>query len=101
MQNYGDDKAELFYKKNFDFGEEIEISEKNNSSTLSSLDNITNNKTIFLEKNKFIIEKDEKSINYSISLNLNNSTLNIFQNNKKNLISARSIKNSFEEIVNN
>ena len=106
MHNYGDDKAELFYKKNFDlknsdFCEEIEISEKNNSSALSSIDNITNNKTIFNDKNKFIIEKDEKSINYSITLNLNNSTLNNIQNNKKNLISTRSVKNSFEEIVHN
>ena len=106
MHNYGDDKAELFYKNNFDlknseFCEGIEISEKNNSSALSSIDNITNNKTIFTDKNKFIIEKDEKSINYSITFNLNNSTLNNIQNNKKNLVSARSVKNSFEEIVYN
>ena len=42
----------------------------------SSLDNITNNKIIFNEKNKFLIDKDKKSINYSLSINLNGSTIN-------------------------
>ena len=102
MHNCGDDKAELFYKKNFDFSnsEMDEKSEKNNSS-LSSIDNITNNKTIFTNKNKFIIEENEQSINYSMTLTLNNTTIKNIQNNKKNLISARSIKNSFEEMVHN
>ena len=101
MHNYGDDKAELFYKNNFDFSNsEIDESEKNNSS-LSSIDNITNNRTIFTNKNKFIIEGNEQSINYSMTLTLNNTTIKNIQNNKKNLISARSIKNSFEEMVHN
>ena len=99
MHNYTDDKAELFYKKNFELTISEEVSEKNNSSGLSSIDNITNNKTIFTNKNKFIIEKNEKSINYSLTLTLNNTTINSIQNNKKNLITARSKKNSFEEIV--
>ena len=104
MHNYGDDKAELFYKNNFDFSNsEVgeEISEKNNSSSLTSIDNITNNKTIFTKKNKFIIEKNEKSINYSMTLTLNNTTINSIQNDKKNLISPRSNKNSFEKMVHN
>ena len=101
MHNCTDDKAELFYKKNFEFTKSEDISDKNNSSALSSIDNITNNKTIFTSKNKFIIEGNEKSINYSLTLTLNNTTIKSIENNKKNLISARSIKNSFEEIVHN
>ena len=103
MHNYGDDKAELFYKKNFEFSnsEMDENTEKNNTSALSSIDNITNNKTIFTNKNKFIIEGNEQSINYSMTLTLNNTTINSIQNNKKNLKSSRSIKDSFEEIVHN
>ena len=102
MHNYGDDKAELFYKDNFDFSKSEngeDISEKNNTSSLSSIDNITSNKTIFTKKNKFIIEKNEKSINYSMTLTLNNTTINSIKNDKKNLISPRSNQNSFEKIV--
>ena len=104
IHNYGDDKAELFYKNNFEFTNsetDEDFYEKNNTSSLSSLDNITNNKTIFTNKNLFIIEKNENSINYSMTLTLNNTTINSIQNNKKNLVSARSIKDSFEKIVHN
>ena len=104
IHNYGDDKAELFYKNNFEFTNsetDEDFFEKNNTSSLSSLDNITNNKTIFSNKNLFIIEKNENSINYSMTLTLNNTTINSIQNNKKNLVSARSIKDSFEKIVHN
>ena len=104
MHNFGDDKAELFYKKNFNLtnSEMVEeISEKDNSSFMTSIDNITNNKTIFTNKNIFIIEGNERSINYSMTLTLNNTTINNIKNNKKNLISARSVKNSFEEMVHN
>ena len=104
MHSYGDDKAELFYKNNFNMSKsEIcdEISEKNNSSLITSIDNVTDNKTIFTNKNKFIIEGNEKSINYSMTLTLNNTTINNIKNNKKNLISARSVKNSFEGMVHN
>ena len=104
MHNYGDDKAELFYKKNFKITNSViddKISEENNSSALTSIDNITSNKTIFTNKNKLIIEGNEKTNNHSISLSLNNTTIKIIENNKKNLISSRSIKNSFEEIVHN
>ena len=104
IHNYGDDKAELFYKKNFEFTNsetDDEFSKKNNTSSLSSLDNITNNKTIFTNKNLFLIEKNEKSINYSMTLTLNNTTINSIENNKKNLVSARSINDSFEKMVHN
>ena len=52
MQNYGDEKAELYYKDNFGVSnseKEEDVSRKNNSNSFSSLDNITNNKTIFEE----------------------------------------------------
>ena len=104
IHNYGDDKAELFYKHNFEFTNsetDEDFSEKNNTSSLSSLDNITNNKTIFTQKNLFIIEKNEKSINYSMTMTLNNTTIKSIENNKKNLVSARSIKDSFEKMVHN
>ena len=102
MQNYSDEKAELYYKDNFGMSNsdnDEEISRKNNSMSLSSLDNITNNKTIFNEKNKFLIDKNEKSINYSMTMSINNTTLNSINN--KNLASSKRTNDSFEQIVNN
>ena len=104
MQNYGDEKAELYYKDNFGVSnsdKDEDISRKNNSMSLSSLDNITSNKTIFDEKNKFLIDKNEKSINYSMTISLNNTTLNSIKNKNKNLASSKRTNDSFEQIVNN
>ena len=103
MQTYGDEKAELYYKDNFGVSnseKEEEISGKNNSNSYSSLDNITNNKLIFDDKNKFLIEKNEKSINYSMTMNLNNTTISSINNKNKNLATIRT-NDSFEEIVHN
>ena len=51
MENYGDDKAEVFYKNNYENSKsKNEQSDKNNSESLSSLDNITDNKIIFTKK---------------------------------------------------
>ena len=47
MRNFSNDKAELFFKNNFNISNsEIceEISEKNNSSLITSIDNETGNK---------------------------------------------------------
>ena len=104
MQNYGDEKAELYYKDNFGVSnseKEEDVSRKNNSNSFSSLDNITNNKTIFDDKNKFLIEKNEKSINYSMTISLNNSTLNAMNDKNKNLVNTIRTNDSFEEIVHN
>ena len=104
MQNYGDEKAELYYKDNFGVSnseKDEEMSKKNNSISLSSLDNVTNNKIIFNEKNRFLIDKNEKSINFSMTMSLNNTTLNSLNNNNKNLASSRRTKDSFEEMVHN
>ena len=77
-------------------------SKKNNSMSSSSLDNITNNKIIFNEKNKFLIDEDEKSINYSMTINLNSSTINnIIKDKNKNLASTRRTNDSFEQIIHN
>ena len=101
MQNYSDEKAELYYKDNF--GEsDTEKDEDNDkkSNTLSSLDNDTTNKIIFNDKNKFVIEKNEKSINYSMTMSMNSSTINSMNRDKnKNLISDRNANDSFENIV--
>ena len=104
MQNYGDEKAELYYKDNFGVSnseKEEDVSRKNNSNSFSSLDNITNNKIIFDDKNKFLIEKNEKSINYSMTISLNNSTLNAMNDKNKNLGSTTRTNDSFEKIVHN
>ena len=101
MQNYGDEKAELYYKDNFGVSnseKEEDLSRKNNSNSLSSLDNITSNKIIFDDKNKFLIEKNEKSINYSMTMSINNTTINSINYQNKNLVSLRT-NESFEETV--
>ena len=104
MQNYGDEKAELYYRDNFGVSnsdKDEDITRKNNSMSLSSLDNITNNKTIFNEKNRFLIDKNEKSINYSMTMSLNNTTLNSINNKNKNLASSKRTNDSFDQIVDN
>ena len=107
MENYGDDKAEIFYKENLDNSnsnnEEKERSEKHDSLSLSSLDNITDNKIIFTKKTKKIIDQNLES-NYgtltltSNSINLNNNCNNIY---KDGLISSRNLNDSLEKIVHN
>ena len=78
LKNYQETKAEIFYKKNYGDSSlnkiENEKSLNYNSHSLSSLDNITYNKTIFDKKNKQIIENDDK--NFSITLTSSNSFLN-------------------------
>ena len=72
LKNYEDNKAEIFYKNNYEDSNinKEEKSDKGESSTLSSLDNITYNKTIFDKRNKEIIEKDLDSKNLSLTLTL-------------------------------
>ena len=98
MENYGDDKAELFYKKNFDSTNDEKDSEKQNSDSMSSLDNITDNKIIFTKKTKKIIDKNLEP-NYGTLTLTNNS--NLTGQNTDGLISSRSKNDSFEKIVHN
>ena len=126
MENYGDDKAEVFYKNNYENSKsksKNEQSDKQNSESLSSLDNITDNKIIFTKKTKKIIDKNLDN-NYgtltlttnSIKSNINNNHSkikkdknnkndkndnNTFYNYNDGLISARSINDSFEKYVHN
>ena len=129
MENYGDDKAEVFYKNNYENSKsksKNEQTDKQNSESLSSLDNITDNKIIFTKKTKKIIDKNLDN-NYgtltlttnSIKSNINNNNSknikdknnkrnendknnnNIFYNYNDGLISARSINDSFEKYVHN
>ena len=98
MENYGDDKAEIFYKKNFESTNGDKNSEKQNSDSMSSLDNITDNKIIFTKKTKKIIDKNLDP-NYGTLTLTNNS--NLTGKNTDGLISARSKNDSFEKIVHN
>ena len=74
MENYGDDKAEIFYKKNFESTNDDKDSEKQNSDSMSSLDNITDNKIIFTKKTKNMIDKNLDP-NYGTLTLSNNSNL--------------------------
>ena len=98
MENYGDDKAEIFYKKNFESTNDDKDSEMKNSDSMSSLDNITDNKIIFTKKTKKIIDKNLDP-NYGTLTLTNNS--NLTGKNEDGLISARSKNDSFEKIVHN
>ena len=98
MENYGDDKAEIFYKKNFESTNDDKDSENKNSDSMSSLDNITDNKIIFTKKTKKIIDKNLDP-NYG-TLTLSNNS-NLTGKNTDGLISARSKNDSFEKIVHN
>ena len=89
MHNYGDNKAEIFYKKNYaTSNEEEEEKESSSESSLSSLDNITDNKNIFDKKTRLLIENN--SFSNKITLTLDTS-----QNLNNNLISKRSKDDSF------
>ena len=122
IQSYEDDRAELFYKKNFEnslSNDSKDKSGKHNSESLSSLDNITDNKIIFTKKTKKIIDKNLDSKSITLTLTLNSIKLNLNNNDKNNnnedietkitnngninegLISSRDANDSFEKIVHN
>ena len=109
MENYGDDKAEVFYKNNYEkSNSKEETNEKHNSESLSSLDNITDNKIIFTKKTKKIIDHNLDNNYGTLTLTTNSIKSNLNNNNDKNnnnieggLISQRSPNNSFEKMVSN
>jgi len=104
LKNCQDTKAEIFYKNNY--GDSSTNKEENdqskiihNSSSLSSLDNITYNKTIFDKKYKNIIENCDKSTN-SLILTLDsylNSKNEDSGLSKGNLISVNSSSSNNEK----
>ena len=104
IRDYEDNKAEIFYKNNYaDSENELEDKEKDTedkkgSSTLSSLDNITDNKIIFDRRTKKIIENIDKNEMSSITLTLDSLNANNYLNNTQCLVSKRSV-GSFEKNI--
>ena len=84
LHNYQDKKAEIFYKNNYTKSSNDKIISSNNSvtSSLSSSDHYTNNKTIFNTKTKLLLEgknnTDSSSLmNIELSkIKKNNNTCN-------------------------
>ena len=107
LKSHEDNKAEIFYKNNYNDSnlKDEDKSDKCESSSLSSLDNITYNKVIFDKRNKEIIENDLDSKNISITLTLNSLRLNKDKyDSSKNLISMEKSsekENSFIESIKN
>jgi hypothetical protein len=93
LHKYGDKQAEIFYKNNYrNSNEEEEEKESSNKSSLSSLDNLTNNKTIFNQKVKNIIDNN-------INLSKETLTLESSKTLKNDLISKRSKNDSFIKFI--
>ena len=118
LHDFEDKKAEIFYKNNYaDSINELEEKDKENSdkkssSSLSSLDNITDNKIIFDKRTKNIIDNNLNNELCTLTLTLESSRTNLKKeknkdNNKDNnniydgcLISKRSNGNSsFEKHI--
>ncbi len=109
MCNFQDKRAEIFYKNNYKESKENisnEREENNNrkktsSSSLTSLDNITNNKIIFDKYTKKMLDKSETEIknnNYYNTLILETSRSNLLLSN--GLISKRTGgDSSFEKCI--
>ncbi len=91
LHNNDDNKAEIFYKKNYCTNKSIDTVNKKDTS-LSSLDNLTNNKTIFDKKTRTIL--DHISNNSSNKLTLTLDTSRTLKSNL-NLLSKRSKDDSF------
>ena len=112
MCDYEDNRAELFYKKNYQQSKELSVKvalkekkkdkNKKNSSlsiSFSSLDNITNNKIIFDKETKKMLErKDTEGNNYYNTLSLETSRSFIINNNNC-LVSNRNKDDSFERCI--
>ena len=124
MCEYEDNKAELFYKKNYPESKE-ELTEKllkkqknkdikekkdnidlkKNTSSISfsssSIDNITNNKIIFDKETKKMLERTQNDYknNYYNTLTLESSKSYNFENNNNGLASKRSMDDSFEKCI--
>ena len=112
---YQDKKAEIYYKNNYmdskknnSIIEKVEKDEnkdikKSESFSLSSLDNVTNNKIIFDKQTRKLLDKSEtelKNNNYYNTIVLDSSRSNLLVNN--GLISKRTDRggdDSFEEYI--
>ena len=109
MHNFEDNKADIFYKNNYT--QSWNNKEKSNNDTwqkssLSSSDNITNNKIIFDKKTKLLLESSKfkknnqknKQLNINISIifnnNINNDSTTFFTKRSKDSF-LKEIRNSF------
>ena len=93
MHNYGDIKAEIFYRNNYQTSKnEDKDNESSNKTSLSSLDNLTNNKTIFDKKTRTILDNINNNSSNKLTLTLDTSrTLK----SNLNLLTKRSKDDSF------
>ena len=94
MHNYGDNRAEVFYKKNYATSNEEEERESSNETSLSSLDNITDNKNIFNKKTRYMIDNNTNSNKCTLTLD---SSRTLKSN--LNLLTKRSKDDSFVKSI--
>ena len=92
MNNYGDNKAEIFYKNNYEIEEKKNESLNNNS--FSSFDNITNNKTIFDQKVRNFINNNNSYNKCTLTLDTSRTLKS-----NLNLLSKRSKDSSFIKLI--
>ena len=108
IQINGNHKAEIFYKNNYESltKNEDKESEKIKENSLYSFDNTTNNKTIFDQKIKNIIENSSSKITLSLEgSDINKGNYNLFtkrSNDESFIISMSNLFNDKKEIkINN
>ena len=115
LYEYEDNKAELFYKNNYQHNNSHNLfdkslskekyknksnNKKNSSFSFSSLDNLTNNKIIFDKKTKKMLERVETDVNnYYNTLTLETSKSNLISNNNNCLLNKGTIDSSFEQCI--
>lgn len=112
MHNYGDNQAEIFYKNNYTNDEEQKQPEINpkpakkrngnkvnsqfsNESSLSSLDNISDNKTIFDRRTRHLIDELNNRGESTYTLTLESSRIT----NYNELLTKRSKNSSFANFI--
>ena len=103
---YEDNKAQIFYKNNYQESKSKKLSDKSKSNkknasfSFSSMDNITNNKIIFDKETRKMLDRNETEYNnYYNTLDLETSKSNNITNNNNCLISKRSLNDSFEKCI--
>ena len=95
LHNYYNIKAEIFYKNNYSLSKDKnEAENKKVKNSMSSIDNDTDNKTIFTKRKRYLIDNDIDSNKYSISL-----TSDIINKDNIGLISKRSENDSFQKVI--
>ena len=96
LKKHYNTKAEIFYKNKYSRSEST--NKKVTNSLIDSLDDDTENKTIFNKKNQFLIDNNIESKKSSITLTFENINEN---SNNNCLISKRSENDSFGKFLKN